>query len=476
MLYPVIICGGAGSRLWPASREKHPKPFLPLPDGQCLLQKTLLRALKLQGVQHVLTVTNQELFFTTEDIYQEVAKPKECELSYILEPSGRNTAAAIAAAALYLMRRHGPEALMLVLPADHLVQDEEAFAEATHRACLIAQEGMLVTFGIEPTHAETGFGYIEAETSHQIRHGLTVKRFVEKPDHDTAQSYCAAGNFYWNSGMFCFQAGTLVSEMRIHAPDVLDAVEITLAASPSQDNDQRLRLDANSFRNVPDISIDYALMERSNRVATVPCAIGWSDIGSWTAMSELVEADAQGNRLIGDTVSHSASNNFVHSPDRLTALVGVQDLIVVDTPDALLIAHKGHTQDVKCIVSQLKQSGHEAYLTHQTVHRPWGTYTTVEEGERFKIKRIVVKPGASLSLQMHHHRSEHWIVVSGVALVINGESELMLNSNESTFIPAGHQHRLANPGVINLVLIEVQSGDYLGEDDIVRFDDQYGRA
>jgi len=460
--------------LWPASRERHPKPFLPLPDGQCLLEKTLLRATRLSGSREVLTVTNEELLFFTEDIYKKTQDT--CNLSYILEPYARNTAAAIASAALYMLRRHGPEATMLVLPADHLIQDEEAFACAAWQAVQLAQEGYLVTFGIEPTHAETGFGYIEADTSDSLAQGMRVKRFVEKPDQATAQRYCAAGNFYWNSGMFCFQAGTLVDEMRAHAPEVLNAVEATLASSTYSDNDQRLRLDAGSFSKVPDISIDYALMERSDRVATVPCTIGWSDIGSWSAMSELVEPDAQGNRFTGETVQHAASNNFVHSPERLTALVGVQDLIVVDTPDALLITHKAHAQDVKHIAGQLKQSGHEVYLTHRTVRRPWGTYTTLEEGERFKIKRIVVKPGASLSLQMHHHRSEHWIVVSGVALVVNGDSELILNSNESTFIPSGHKHRLANPGVIDLVLIEVQSGDYLGEDDIVRFDDRYGRS
>lgn len=475
LIYPVIICGGSGSRLWPTSREKHPKPFLLLPDGQCLLQKTLLRVLGLKGVKDVLTVTNQELFFTTEDIYQEVKKPKDCELNYILEPFGRNTAAAIASAALYLQRRHGPEATLLVLPADHLIQDEQAFAEATRQACLLAQKDLLVTFGIKPTHAETGFGYIEADTHRSIDYGMLVKRFVEKPDLATAQSYAAAGNFYWNSGMFCFQAGAFINEMRLHAPEILDAVEATIAASSAHENEHRLRLDAANFEKVPDISIDYALMERSEHVATVPCTIGWSDIGSWSAMCDLVGADQDGNRLTGETVSHSAFNNFVQSPDRLTALVGVQDLIVVDTPDALLIAHREHAQDIKHIVGQLKQSGHEAYLTHRTVYRPWGTYTTLEEGERFKIKRIVVKPGASLSLQMHHHRSEHWIVVSGVALIINGNVELTLNSNESTFIAAGHKHRLANPGVIDLVLIEVQSGDYLGEDDIRRFDDRYGR-
>lgn len=475
MLYPVIICGGAGSRLWPASREKHPKPFLPLPDGQSLLQKTLLRASGLQSVTSILTVTNQELFFTTEDIYRQVC-PEHCGLDYILEPVGRNTAAAIVSAALHLMDRFGPQAVMLVLPADHLIQDEARFAEAVRRASELARDGLLVTFGIQPSHAETGFGYIEAESSDVQAPGLMVKRFVEKPDTATAQSYCDAGNFYWNSGMFCFEAGAFLDEMQIHAPDVVKAVEATLEVSCVREEERSLRLDAERFAAVPDISIDYALMERSRRVATVPCAIGWSDIGSWAAMSSLVEADQQGNRLTGYSISHGASNNFVHSPDRLTALVGVEDLIVVDTPDALLISHKERAQDVRHIAGQLKKAGDEAYITHRTVHRPWGTYTTLEEGERFKIKRIVVKPGASLSLQMHHHRSEHWIVVSGMAVVTNGDSELMLHSNESTFIPAGHKHRLANPGVIELVLIEVQSGDYLGEDDIVRFDDRYGRA
>jgi len=430
--------------------------------------------MRLSGGRDVLTVTNEELLFVTQDIYKKAQNT--CNLNYILEPAGRNTAAAIASAALYMLRRYGPEATMLVLPADHLIQDEDAFTQAIYQAQQLASDGYLVTFGIQPTHPETGFGYIEADTQANIKHGMPVKRFVEKPDHITAQSYCAAGNFYWNSGIFCFQVDTLISEMRIHAPDILDAVQVTVAASEFQNNEQFLRLDSGNFSKVPAISIDYALMERSERVATVPCTMGWSDIGSWRAMGELIDTDQQGNRLIGESICYEAFNNFVNSPDRLTALVGVQDLIIIDTADALLIAHKEQAQDVKHIASRLKQSGHEAYLTHRTVHRPWGTYTTVEEGERFKIKRIVVKPGASLSLQMHHHRSEHWIVVSGVALVLNGDSELMLNSNESTFIPAGHKHRLANPGVIDLVLIEVQSGDYLGEDDIVRFDDVYGRA
>lgn len=475
MLYPVIICGGAGSRLWPISRESHPKPFLPLPDGQSLLQKTLLRAIALDGVLDVMTVTNRELFFATEHLYT-AANTQQCSLTYVLEPFGRNTAAAIASAAVRLQQLYGPDALMLVLPADHLIQNESAFAQAVSNARKLAEDGWLVTFGIKPLYPETGFGYIEADRTQEWPEGFKVNRFVEKPDLVTAESYCSAGNYYWNSGMFCFKVGRLLAELANHAPDVLTPVLAAVEAGRIDEGGQSLLLDADAFGTAEDISIDYALMERSDRVATVPCNLGWSDIGSWNAMSELTAPDSNGNRCIGEVLSHTACNNFVHSPERLTALVGVNDLVVVDTPDAILIAHKEHAQDVKSIVNQLKSSGHDAHILHRTVHRPWGTYTTLEEGDRFKIKRIVVRPNASLSLQMHHHRSEHWIVVSGVAKVINGDNELMLNSNESTFIPAGNKHRLANPGVIDLVLIEVQSGDYLGEDDIVRFEDYYGRT
>lgn len=475
-LIPVIMSGGVGSRLWPVSRETHPKPFMPLPDGQNLLHKTFVRAGSLANVAEVMTVTNQELFFKTEDEYLRASRIR-CSQSFILEPFGRNTAAAVAAAALQIESVHGPETQMLVLAADHLIADQIAFAEAVSKAQALAADGWLVTFGIQPEYPETGFGYIEADPRTTLGGGLKVQRFVEKPDLAKAQEYLAAGNYFWNSGMFCFRVGSVLDELQKHASDVLEAVRATLAQSrlSAADKHRCLRLDAQHFAAVPDISIDYALMERSERVVTVPCNIGWSDIGSWNAMGELTAADENGNRVEGEAMVHRAHNNYVQSPDRLTALVGVQDLIVVDTPDAVLVAHKDHAQDVKHIVSQLKASGHDAHLLHRTVHRPWGTYTTLEEGERFKIKRIMVKPGASLSLQMHHHRSEHWIVVSGMARVVNDDRELLLNTNESTFIRAGHKHRLENPGVIDLVLIEVQSGDYLGEDDIVRYQDIYGR-
>lgn len=476
-LIPVILSGGVGSRLWPVSREAHPKPFMTLPDGQNLIQKTFLRASKLEGVSEVLTVTNRELLFKTEDEYRKV-NAQGLPQSYILEPFGRNTAAAVAMAALQLKEIHGSEAHMLVLAADHLIQNEQAFAEAVNKAINLSAQGWLVTFGIKPQYPETGFGYIEAATSSELEGGLKVARFVEKPDLQTAEEYVAAGNYFWNSGMFCFQVGAVLEQFAQHAPDVLAAAaeSISLSRQTKADAYRCLTIDAHSFSEVPDISIDYAIMERSAKVASVPCDIGWSDIGSWNAVSELTAEDQNGNRFEGEVLSHESRNNYVNSEERLTALVGVEDLLVIDTADALMIAHKNHAQDVKHIVTQLKKSGHTLHQLHQTVHRPWGTYTTLENGERFKIKRIVVKPKASLSLQMHHHRSEHWIVVSGMAIVVNDDQELMLNTNESTFIRAGHRHRLTNPGVIDLVLIEVQSGDYLGEDDIVRFEDVYGRA
>ncbi|QUN69213.1 mannose-1-phosphate guanylyltransferase/mannose-6-phosphate isomerase [Pseudomonas asiatica] len=476
-LIPVILSGGVGSRLWPVSREAHPKPFMTLPDGQNLIQKTFTRAARLDGVVEVLTVTNRELLFKTEDEYRGV-NSQHLTQGFILEPFGRNTAAAVAAAALQLFQTHGSQAYMLVLAADHLIQDERAFSDAVGKAMYLAEKGWLVTFGIKPQYPETGFGYIEAAADGVLDGGLKVERFVEKPDQKTAEGYVAAGNYFWNAGMFCFQVGAVIEEFKAHAPDVLDAVAQTLETSRRSTSTgySCLALDAESFAKVPDISIDYALMERSSKVATIPCDIGWSDIGSWNAVSELTAPDEHGNRFEGEVMAYGASNNYVSTEDRLAALVGVQDLLVVDTPDALLIAHKDHAQDVKHIVKRLKSDGHAAHMLHQTVHRPWGTYTTLEDGERFKIKRIVVKPKASLSLQMHHHRSEHWIVVSGMAVVVNDDQELMLNTNESTFIRAGHKHRLQNPGVIDLVLIEVQSGDYLGEDDIVRFEDKYGRC
>lgn len=474
MLIPVILSGGAGTRLWPVSREAHPKPFMQLPDGQTLLNKTYRRAASLPGVQEIVTVTNRDYYFRTKDEF--LAAHTGQTGAYLLEPVGRNTAPALALAALFCAERYGVDAPMLVLPADHLIANQTAFAEAVAVALELARLGRLVTFGIQPTAPETGYGYIEAGESLGV--GRAVRRFVEKPDHATATDYVASGRFYWNSGMFCFQAGRLLEEMAAACPDVLAAARHcwaqTVAKVPV--DSAMIELDTDSFKQQPDISIDYAVMEKSTNVAVVPCDLGWSDIGSWNALGQLVQPDENGNRCIGDAVLVDTANTFIQSEQHLVAAVGVTDLLIVDTADAVLVAHKDKAQDVKQVVQRLKQNGHEAYRHHRTVFRPWGSYTVLEEGPRFKIKRIEVKPGASLSLQMHHHRSEHWIVVSGMAKVVNGERELYVNTNESTYIPAGHKHRLENPGKLDLVMIEVQSGDYLGEDDIVRFEDKYGRT
>jgi len=469
-LVPVILCGGAGSRLWPVSREAHPKPFIRLADGVSLLQKAFQRAAALEDVGTVLTVTNRELFFKTEDEFREV-NTKQIGTSFILEPFGRNTAGAVAAAALHVARTYGEETLMLVLAADHLITRFDEFASAVDRAKQLARTGKVVTFGIRPDTPETAYGYIEAD-------GENVVRFVEKPQASEARSYLASGRFLWNSGMFCFSAGTMLEEMARHCPDVLAEVSSCLERSPSSESKDgiQIRLDPPSFGAVPDISIDYAVMEKCQRAAVVPCDIGWSDVGSWTALSELSTPDARGNRVEGEALLLDVENTYVHSTSRLVGAVGARNLLIIDTPDALLVADRDRAQDVKHVYAELKARGHEAHKVHRTVHRPWGTYTVLEEGLRFKIKRIVVKPGASLSLQMHHHRSEHWVVVSGMAKVVNGDREFFVAIDESTYIPAGHKHRLENPGLVDLVMIEVQSGEYLGEDDIVRFEDNYGRS
>ncbi|MDE1182998.1 mannose-1-phosphate guanylyltransferase/mannose-6-phosphate isomerase [Paraburkholderia sp.] len=469
-LLPIILCGGAGSRLWPVSRELHPKPFIRLADGESLLQKAFLRAVGLTGVKEVLTVTNRELFFKTDDDFREV-NASGCVTSFILEPFGRNTAAAVATAALHTAAVHGEQTVMLVLAADHLIADQNAFGAAVEAAQKLALAGKVVTFGMQPDRPETGYGYIEAD-------GDKVVRFVEKPQLDTAREYLASGKFLWNSGMFCFTARTIIDEMKLHCPEILDTAAASLAVSPSAEGKEgiQVRLDPATFGAVPDVSIDYAVMEKTRQAAVVPADIGWTDVGSWTALSDLSTPDGEGNRVEGEALLIDVKNCYLRGGDRLIGAVGVDNLIVIDTPDALLIADKDRAQDVKQIFTELKTRGHETYKVHRTVHRPWGTYSVLEEGPRFKIKRIEVKPGESLSLQMHHHRNEHWVVVSGMAKVVNGEREFFVSTNESTYIPAGHKHRLENPGVVELVMIEVQSGEYLGEDDIVRFEDIYGRA
>jgi len=471
-LLPVIISGGSGSRLWPVSRDSLPKPFIKLPDGGTLLEKTLQRASALDGVERILTVTNKEYYFLTRDAYQAANAPVTHD--YLLEPVGRNTAPAIAAAALYAANRHGEDALLLVLPSDHLIGNQAGFARAVNSAAELAREGWLVTFGVEPLRPETGYGYIESNARIKQMDAYQVVRFVEKPDLQTAQHYMESGRFAWNSGMFCFTAKHMLAALREHVPDVLAAVERAVQGSHLEV--APVILDAALFGQCPDISIDYALMERADKVAVVRADFDWSDIGSWNALGQLLEPDEHGNRISGDTLLLDVDNCHIQSESRLVVGIGVENLLVVDTPDALLVADQSRAQDVKSVVNQLKLKSHSAVNYHSTVHRPWGAYTVLEEADNFKIKRIEVKPGASLSLQMHHHRSEHWIVVSGTAKVVNGEHEFLVNKNESTYIPAGHKHRLENPGILDLVLIEVQSGEYLGEDDIVRFQDVYGRT
>jgi mannose-1-phosphate guanylyltransferase/mannose-6-phosphate isomerase len=472
MLIPLILSGGVGTRLWPISRESRPKPFMRLPDGQSLLQKTFARAAALEGVSEVLSITNREYYFESRDEYQRVKKSLPGVVdTYLLEPFGRNTAAAVALGAMRIAEAYGDDALMLALPADHLIDDQAAFAAAVRQASSLAEQGYLVTFGIAPDAPEPGFGYIEAD-------GHVVKRFVEKPSYETALEYLESGRYLWNSGMFCFKAGVVLDQFKTHDPAIYEQALACWEATRNkvQTNSSMMEIDSDTFALIPENSIDYALMEKSDKVAVVACSFRWSDIGSWNAVCDLVPPDEAGNRVVGEAVLVDVGNTFIQSDGRMVAAIGLDNLLIVDTPDALLVANRERSQDVRKVVQRLKLMNHESYKLHRTVARPWGTYTVLEEGKNFKIKHIVVKPGASLSLQMHYHRSEHWVVVSGTASIVNEDKSMLLRTNESSYIPIGHKHRLKNPGLTDLVIIEVQSGEYLGEDDIVRFDDVYGRS
>ena len=482
-MIPVILSGGTGSRLWPLSRELHPKPFIKLPDGFSLLQKTFLRAATLPDVQEILTVTNQDLFFHTQHEYQALTAP--IKSSYLLEPQGRNTAPAIVTAALHLKQTHPGDTILAVMPVDHLIENQAAFIEAAEQAAALAKLGRLVVLGLQPNKPETGFGYIEIDPTAILlpqanvasARSYGVKRFTEKPDFAAASDYIASGRHFWNAGMFFFTIDTILNETKEHAPELLQAVKHCLEISSKQyiPAKQYLKLEKESFIAAPDISIDYCLMEKSKRVATVTCDLGWNDIGSWNAMSELVAPDAKGNRVSGQTILHDAKDCYIHGSDRLIGAIGVENLIIVDTDDALLVADKSRAQDVKHLVKELNLVGSEITKVHKTVHRPWGYYAVIGVGENFKIKIINVKPGASLSLQLHRFRSEHWVVVRGVALTTNGEEQSIVKANESIYIPAGHKHRLENRETTDLMIVEVQCGEYLGEDDIVRFEDIYER-
>ncbi|MCK7598755.1 mannose-1-phosphate guanylyltransferase/mannose-6-phosphate isomerase [Microbulbifer sp. CAU 1566] len=466
-MIPVILCGGTGSRLWPLSREAYPKQFLSLAGSQTMLQATALRLSGLPAVQAPILVCNENHRFAAAEQLQEIDRAAQ---SILLEPCARNTAPAIALAALAAVEK-GEDPLLLVLPADHVVADTTAFQQAVIAATELAENGHLVTFGIVPTRAETGYGYIRSGDS--LASGWKVAEFVEKPDQATAEGYLASGQYNWNSGMFLFRASRYLEELALHHPEILSACREAYSGA-ARDLDFT-RIDAEAFGQCPSDSVDYAVMEKTEAAAVIPMQAGWSDVGSWSALWELAERDENDNLLRGDVLAEDASGCLVHGGDRLVGILGVKDLVVVDTDDALMVADKSRVQEVKKLVQRLKQSARSEAENHRKVFRPWGYYDSIDAGPRFQVKRIVVKPGCQLSLQMHHHRAEHWIVVRGTAMVTRGDDQLLLTENESTFIPLGVVHRLENPGSIPLELIEVQSGSYLGEDDIVRFEDQYGR-
>ncbi|NND45736.1 MAG: mannose-1-phosphate guanylyltransferase/mannose-6-phosphate isomerase [Xanthomonadales bacterium] len=472
-MIPVILSGGAGTRLWPVSRRAHPKPFMHLADGESLAEKTWKRAVAVAGTAPVLTVTSRDYYFYTRDLYEALPNGRQ-QARFLLEPMGRNTAPAIALAALHISENLGEDACLLVMPADHLVRDQRNFEAAVHEARQLSADGYLVTFGIHPTHPETGYGYIRQGEALSASGGRRIAAFVEKPDLETAQKYMDSGEYHWNSGMFCFRAGSILEALAKHAPQVYEAVQRVW--KQMEKGQSPLEIPAEPFAECPSISIDYAVMERADNAAVVVSDFGWSDIGSWKAISELYESDEAGNRIRGRAVMVESSGCFVQGDKRLVAAVGVNDLMIVDTGDAVLVAHRDQAQNVKEVVTQLTDLKDEAATFHQTVHRPWGSYTILEDADDCKVKRLVVKPGQVLSLQRHQRRSEHWTVVDGTAKVRLGDDEFLLEQNQSTYIPVNTLHRLENPGDRDIHLIEVQTGDYFGEDDIERFEDIYGRV
>ncbi len=468
MILPVILSGGAGTRLWPLSRELYPKQLLPLASDKTMLQETVDRLDGIQNIEAPLIVCNDaHRFMVAEQIRQIDKEPH----AIILEPCGRNTAPAVAIAAFYAQKL-GTDPILLVLPADHLIQDVSQFHQAVELGVAQAEQGALVTFGIVPSKPETGYGYIRADQTVE-RPAYPVAEFVEKPNLNVAKQYLASGDYYWNSGMFMFQSSRYLEELERYQPEMLTACHDAFTSMVGDLDFQRL--DEMVFAVCPADSIDYAVMEKTDQAVVIPLSAGWNDIGAWSALWDVHPHDAEGNVVIGDVLTEATNNCYLHASNRLIATVGIDDLVVVESADAILVAKRDQVQNVKAIVEQLKQQQRNEALLHRQVHRPWGSYEGVDVGERFQVKRITVKPGASLSLQKHHHRAEHWIVVKGTAKVTCGKNDMILTENQSTYIPLGEIHRLENPGRISLEIIEVQSGSYLGEDDIIRFEDNYGR-
>ena len=466
----VILSGGSGTRLWPLSREAYPKQFLPVVSEDSLLAETIDRGLGLGDDAQVMAITNEEHRFVVAAHLHAQAGGRTAGI--VLEPVGRNTAPAIALAALAAAEKN-PAELMLVMPSDHVLKNAEAFGKAVAHGARAAEAGKLVTFGIVPGHPETGYGYIQQGPALD-EESFKVNRFVEKPDQKTAEEYLASGDYLWNSGMFMFGARQYLAELEKHRPDIL---AICQAAFDGASEDLHFtRINESIFAECPEDSVDYAVMEKTDNAAVVSLEAGWSDIGSWSALWDVSDKDQNDNTFTGDVIAQDTERTLVRADSRLVATVGVKDLVIIETKDALLVAHKDKVQDVKKVVERIKGDGRHEHMNHREVYRPWGVYDSIDNGNRYQVKRITVKPGAKLSVQMHHHRAEHWIVVSGTARVTNGEKTYLVTENQSTYIPIGQVHSLENPGVINLELIEVQSGSYLGEDDIVRLKDMYGRT
>jgi mannose-1-phosphate guanylyltransferase/mannose-6-phosphate isomerase len=472
MLVPVVLSGGSGTRLWPLSRELYPKQLLPLVGERTMLQETVARVRGVENLAAPILVCNESHRFMVAEQMQSVGvKP----LAIVLEPMGRNTAPAVAVAAMLALelkdKLNDADPVLLVLPADHVIADTDAFREAVRLGLAAAQSGKLVTFGVVPARAETGYGYIQRGAG--AGPVFPIARFVEKPDAQTAARYVEAGEFYWNSGMFMFRAGTYLAELRRTQPAMLEACERALAGAQHDLDFTRLAKDA--FEACPSDSIDYAVMEKTKAGVVLALDAGWSDVGSWSALRDALPVDGNGNVVAGDVIAEDTSGCYLQSTSRLVGTVGLRDHVVVETKDAVLVAPRDRVQDVKQLVQTLKMQGRYETSLHREVFRPWGSYDSIDHGDRFQVKRLIVKPGATLSLQLHHHRAEHWVVVSGTARITRGDEQFLLGENESTFIPVGTKHRIENPGMIPLHIIEVQSGPYLGEDDIVRFEDRYGR-